>query len=83
MLLLAFVIYLMVAISFATLTDIEIKAVEPALARKLLVIYLLPAELACAVIISVGDYLNGSRVGDVIREWYLLAAEVKEAWNGY
>ncbi|TPJ33662.1 hypothetical protein [Mesorhizobium sp. B2-8-3] len=81
--LLAFVIYLMVAISVATFTNIEIKAVEPALARKLLVIYLLPAELACGVIISVAEYLNGVRVKEIVEDWYLLAAEVQEAWNGY
>ncbi|RWI06801.1 MAG: hypothetical protein EOQ89_03465 [Mesorhizobium sp.] len=80
---LACVIYLMVAICFATFTSIEIKAVQPALARKLLVVYLLPAELTCGVIISVAEYLNGVRVKEILQDWYLLASEVKEAWNGY
>lgn len=81
--LIALVLYVVAAISFATFTKVEIKAVEPALARKLLIVYLVPAELVCAVIISLAAYLNGTRVKEIVEDWYVLAAEVQEAWNGY
>lgn len=79
---LAFIAYMILSGVTIVGFDLDVGSIENAFVRRTILLLILPAEIACGLILTIGDWIGGATGCKLLNDWLDLLENVLEAWDG-